>query len=81
MLGTFFSFLLTQGEWVPSAAAARMGLGWHIDRLGARGPRYLWHNGGTGGYARFAALLTETRTALILRSNSENLLDDAASSC
>jgi hypothetical protein len=54
-----------------------MGLGWHIDRLGARGPRFLWHNGGTGGYASFAAFIKETRTAMILLSNSENSLDDA----
>src|SRR5262249_26519817 len=45
VIGTFFGLLLTRGEWGPGAAAARMGLGWHIDRLGARGPRFLWHNG------------------------------------
>jgi hypothetical protein len=54
-----------------------MGLGWHLDRLGARGPRFLWHNGRTGGYASFAAFIKETRTAIILLSNSENSLDDA----
>ncbi len=76
MLGTFFGLLLTQGEW-GSGAAARMGLGWHIDRLGWRGPRYLWHNGGTGGYASFTALVKEARTVIILLSNSERSVDAA----
>ena len=76
VLGTFFGLLPTQGEW-GSGAAARMGLGWHIDRLGWRGPQYLWHNGGTGGYASFTALVKEIRTAIILLSNSERSVDDA----
>jgi serine-type D-Ala-D-Ala carboxypeptidase/endopeptidase len=50
------------------------GLGWHIantaldETLGMKG--VLWHNGGAGGYSSYLAIDKETKSGLILLSNS-----------
>jgi CubicO group peptidase (beta-lactamase class C family) len=78
IMGAFLSFSLTPGEWLRRAGSERVGLGWHFDRFGLSGPHYRWHNGGTGGYASFAALIKETRVAVCVLSSSASSVDDAA---
>jgi CubicO group peptidase (beta-lactamase class C family) len=51
----------------------RMGLGWHIGRLGAMD--YLWHNGATGGYCSYLALLPELKAGVVVLSNSDKSVD------
>ena len=38
----------------------------------------VWHNGATGGFATFLGLVRETRTAVVVLSNSANSVDDVA---
>jgi CubicO group peptidase (beta-lactamase class C family) len=49
-------------------AVRTMGLGWQIART-AGGLTIHWHNGGTGGYATFAAFDRENGTAVVILSN------------
>lgn len=46
-------------------------LGWQVDDLSFDKPAH-WHNGGTGGYASYMALLPETRQGVIVLSNSDH---------
>ena len=47
-----------------------MTLGWHVDDMLCDKP-VLWHNGGTGGYASYMAVVPETKQGVILLSNSD----------
>ncbi len=52
-------------------------LGWQHQSLYAfdRGPRLVWHNGGTGGYASFVGFTRETEAAIVVLANSEKSVD------
>lgn len=47
-----------------------IGLGWHIITKPQTGKRYIWHNGGTGGYSSSMALDTENKNGVIILSNA-----------
>lgn len=40
-----------------------------------RGPRFVWHNGGTGGYASFVGFTPETEAAVVVLANSAKSVD------
>ena len=50
------------------------GMGWHIRP--AFGARYVWHNGGTGGYHSFAAFDPKAKRGVVVLANSANAIDD-----
>ena len=52
-------------------------LAWQHRRLFPfdRGPRMVWHNGGTGGYASFVGFVRETEAAVVVLANSEKSVD------
>jgi CubicO group peptidase (beta-lactamase class C family) len=52
----------------------KVGLGWHIKIDGAH-PIVL-HSGGTGGYSAFAGFVSETRTGVVVLSNSTTDIAD-----
>jgi serine-type D-Ala-D-Ala carboxypeptidase/endopeptidase len=65
----------TQRPRLRAAKRVGVGLGWLIAHPpGAAGP-VLWHNGGTGGFRSFAAFTRETRTAVVVLSNSARSVD------
>jgi CubicO group peptidase (beta-lactamase class C family) len=41
-----------------------------------RGPRMVWHNGGTGGYASFLGFTRDTEAAVVVLANSAKSVDD-----
>jgi serine-type D-Ala-D-Ala carboxypeptidase/endopeptidase len=49
----------------------KIGLGWHI-----RDHKYIWHNGGTGGFRSFAGFDPVKKRAVIILTNSTNGADD-----
>ncbi len=51
-----------------------IGLGWIIRH--AHGRELHWHNGGTGGYRSFLGFDLETRTGVVVLSNSGDSVDD-----
>ena len=57
-----------------SAPGMRIGLGWVI-RSG-HGRELHWHNGGTGGYRSFLGFDLESRTGVVVLSNSGDSVDD-----
>jgi CubicO group peptidase (beta-lactamase class C family) len=54
-------------------------LGWQSQRLYLfplpRGPRFVWHNGGTGGYASFVGFIREREAAVVVLANSAKSVD------
>ena len=40
-----------------------------------RGPRFVWHNGGTGGYASFVGFIREREAAVVVLANSAKSVD------
>jgi CubicO group peptidase (beta-lactamase class C family) len=54
-------------------------LGWQYRQLYLfplpRGPRFSWHNGGTGGYRSFVGFVRETETAVVVLANSAKSVD------
>jgi CubicO group peptidase (beta-lactamase class C family) len=50
---------------------------WQYQRLYQfdRGPRLVWHNGGTGGYASFVGFTRETEVAVVVLANSAKSVD------
>ncbi len=40
-----------------------------------RGPRFVWHNGGTGGYRSFVGFTPETQAAVVVLANSAKSVD------
>jgi CubicO group peptidase (beta-lactamase class C family) len=55
----------------------RVMLGWQYQRLYLfkRGPRLVWHNGRTGGYASFVGFILETEAAVVVLANSAKSVD------
>jgi CubicO group peptidase (beta-lactamase class C family) len=49
----------------------QIALGWHI-----RNHKYVWHNGGTGGFRSFAGFDPEKKRAIVLLTNSTAGVDD-----
>lgn len=74
-----------EGRWAaahePRVEAAKGGpwvaLGWHVSPLPESKRSMVWHNGGTGGYRSFAAFVKESRTAVVVLSNSADEFVDA----
>ncbi len=56
----------------------RVALGWHLAPLLSNGKTMIWHNGGTGGYRSFAGFVKETRTAVVVLSNTAADVDGLA---
>ena len=56
----------------------RIGLGWHRAPLLSSGKTMIWHNGGTGGYRSFAGFVKESRTAVVVLSNTAADVDGLA---
>jgi CubicO group peptidase (beta-lactamase class C family) len=52
-------------------------LGWQYQQLYPfqRSLRFIWHNGGTGGYASFVGFVRETETAVVVLANSAKSVD------
>jgi D-alanyl-D-alanine-carboxypeptidase/D-alanyl-D-alanine-endopeptidase len=61
----------------PGLRARGAMLAWQYQRLYLfdRGPRLVWHNGGTGGYASFVGFTRETEAAVVVLANSEKSVD------
>ena len=57
-----------------SAPGMRIGLGWVI--RGGHGRELHWHNGGTGGNRSFLGFDLESRTGVVVLSNSGDSVDD-----
>jgi CubicO group peptidase (beta-lactamase class C family) len=51
-----------------------IGLGWFRGKLPS-GRAMLWHNGGTGGYRSFLAVVPKTGTGVVILSNSAHVVD------
>jgi CubicO group peptidase (beta-lactamase class C family) len=49
----------------------QIGLGWHI-----RNHKYVWHNGGTGGFRSFIGFDPEKKRAIVILTNSTTGADD-----
>lgn len=63
--------LLTQQEhFYERENGRKMGLGWHIGNFNKE--KYLEHTGGTGGYRSFIGLTPESKTGIVILSNSNN---------
>ncbi len=56
----------------PGTAPA-VGLNWHLNRR--RGREFAWHNGETGGYHSYLALDHETRTGVVVLTNTAFSID------
>lgn len=63
---------LAQRVW-SSGEGPKVGLGWFHQRQGEH--KVLWHNGGTGGYRSFMALLPGKRRGLVVLANSAHAVD------
>jgi serine-type D-Ala-D-Ala carboxypeptidase/endopeptidase len=49
----------------------QIGLGWHL-----ADHKYIWHNGGTGGFRSYAGFDPENKRAIVILTNSTNGADD-----
>jgi CubicO group peptidase (beta-lactamase class C family) len=56
----------------------QLGLAWHVSPVERTGRTALWHNGGTGGFRSFAALVPERGAAVAVLSNSTRSVDRIA---
>jgi CubicO group peptidase (beta-lactamase class C family) len=74
LLGGGTSFLISRRPGLRDRGAM---LGWMYQRLYMfdHGPRLVWHNGGTGGYASFVGFTRETETTVVVVANSEKSVD------
>lgn len=63
----------TQKE-VHSIAGGAIGYGWHVDKNGALMglDRVVWHNGGTGGYRSYVAMIGRTDRGLVVLGNQSD---------
>lgn len=59
---------MTQNKTFEVNKNLAIGLGWHIVKR-PNGDKYLWHNGGTGGYTSSMAINLEENEAIIILSN------------
>jgi CubicO group peptidase (beta-lactamase class C family) len=55
-----------------------VGLGWHMIKT-LEGPKFLWHNGGTGGFVAFIGLDQKHGNSIIILSNSGDSMELDAS--
>lgn len=58
---------------VQREGAPAVGLNWHLNRR--RGREFVWHNGETGGYHSYVALDHDTRTAVVVLTNTAFSID------
>lgn len=58
----------------PGPGRHRVALGWHVRDAGDSA--VVWHNGGTGGYHSFAALVPARGVAVVVLANSSAGIDD-----
>lgn len=63
---------LSQQKHHDGANGIAMGLGWHFARDG----KTIWHNGGTGGYHAYLAVVPDKRFAVCVLSNTTSILID-----
>lgn len=49
-------------------------MGWHVTQR--KGPEFLWHNGGTGGFHCFCGFVPSTKTGVVVLANSADSIDD-----
>jgi CubicO group peptidase (beta-lactamase class C family) len=75
--GVIFSLFSFFAFRSPGLRNRRVMLGWQHQRLYRfkRGPRFVWHNGGTGGYRSFVGFVRETETAVVVLANSAKSVD------
>ena len=59
---------------LPAGEAMEIGMAWHILKRGP--PAIIWHNGGTGGYRSWCGFAPETKTAVVVLSNTALSVDD-----
>jgi CubicO group peptidase (beta-lactamase class C family) len=62
---------LTQKETFKINAKQSIGLNWFINKV--NGKDVYWHNGGTGGFASFAAFEKSKKISVIVLLNNQNL--------
>ncbi len=62
------TLVLTRTETHTMNDTSSIGLGWHI-RTRPSGEKWIWHNGGTGGYTSCMVLNTESKNGVIVLSN------------
>jgi serine-type D-Ala-D-Ala carboxypeptidase/endopeptidase len=53
----------------------QVGLGWHMSPVRGTGRTSLWHNGGTGGFASYVALLPDARAGVVVLTNTARPVD------
>ena len=80
--------LAAEPEWVEQALKPRaglsgrgvgsIGLGWHHGQAGSR--RFVWHNGGTAGFASFLAIIPAEGLAVVVLANGAGSVDALATS-
>lgn len=66
---TSISGVLERALTSQSITKQAMGLGWHIDTLN-EDETYVWHNGGTGGYASMLAIFPKRNSGIVILTNS-----------
>lgn len=69
------AILTAQNEYFScQTTSMKTGLGWHIGTVSAE--KYLEHTGGTGGYRSYIGLLPDSKTGVVILSNSDNEVGD-----
>ncbi len=74
MLGWQYQRLYQLGVGI-DARNVWVSLARHVFLPFKRGPRFVWHNGGTGGYASFVGFIPETQAAVVVLANSAKSVD------
>jgi CubicO group peptidase (beta-lactamase class C family) len=74
MLGWQYQRLYQLGVGI-DARNVWVSLARHVFLPFKRGPRFVWHNGGTGGYASFVGFTPETEAAVVVLANSAKSVD------
>jgi len=74
MLGWQYQRLYQPGVGI-DARNVWVSLARHVFLPFKRGPRFIWHNGGTGGYASFVGFTPETEAAVVVLANSAKSVD------
>lgn len=64
-----------QPRFVPLEQPFQVGLAWHLVPLGRTGRSYVFHNGGTGGYASFVGYLPDRDAGVTILTGSANVAD------
>ena len=74
VIGMLIAWFASSGH--RSSPKTQIGLGWHLTPMDRRGRKMIWHNGGTGGFSSWMGFVKETRTGVVVLSNSANSVDD-----